>query len=368
MSDINFLKVDTEQIVTELISNFELVTGVTLPIGDQRRQFLQGFALPLVSALNSINETGKSNLLRFATGGTLDALGELYGSSRLEAQKAKTILKFTLSAAQPVSVTVPTGTRATPDGKLFFSTMSDLVISSGATEGTVEAEATEAGVVHNGFVMGQINKIVDGVPYVAAVTNTVASSGGADVESDESYRARLRISPFQISTAGAAKSYEYWARSASTDIGDVSVFSPNPCEVKIALVKTGGVIPDAIDPVIQAIFDACNADERRPLSDLLTVVPATAVNSSINVEYWISSNDLQRLTDIQTAVTAAVNAYKEWQTTSLGRDINPDQLRKLMLNAGAEKINVVAPVSAAVGASAVAQFSTIVVTYKGTVE
>ncbi len=365
MNEINFVQVDAQQITTELINDFENYTGEILYSGDARRIFLQSFAYVFVNLLNSINTTGRSNLLRYAFRETLDALGELYGTPRLQAQKANTNIRVTLSEVQAEVIFIPAGTRVTPDGNLFFFTDSILTIPAGATYGEVSATAAKEGPSYNGFIAGQINKLVDGNAYVATVSNTNESSGGEDIESDDNYRERLRNAPYSYSTAGPTLAYEYWAKNASADVGDVSVISPSAGNITIYVLKKGGVIPGSGDAVITAVNTACNDKSRRPMTDRVTVVPATAINTTINVEYYISPDNSVNSSAIQTTVAAAVNEYEAWQTSKIGRTINPDELKKLMLNAGASRVDIIAPSRATVLSSEAAQITSSTVTYKG---
>lgn len=352
-----FVETDVEETVKELLSDFEAETGTVLAASDQRRIFLMGFAYALAVFRNDLEETGKLNLLRYSSGEALDAMGELIGVSRNAKSGAGCILQFTLSAVQASAVYIPAGTRATPDGNLFFATDKALVIAAGEQTGTVEVTCTTEGEAGNGYVPGQIDTLVDGVTYVSAVTNTTESSGGADEEEDDALRERIREAPFSFSTCGPTGAYEYWARSASTDVGDVAVDSPSPGTVRIAVIKTGGVIPETTDAVLTAVSDVCTASDKRPLTDNVSVVPATAVATSIALTYYVSKDDTGQLSAIQEAVSAAVEEYKAWQTTSIGKDINPDRLHKMVMDAGASRCTITAPVYTEVASPEVAQFT-----------
>lgn len=135
--------------------------------------------------------------------------------------------------------------------------------------------------------------------------------------------------------------------------------------VGIYVVKTGGVIPAPGDAVLAAVSAACSDKTRRPLTDTVSVLPAVASNTTVSVEYWISADDSARADAVKAAVEAAVTNYKLWQTECIGRAINPDELRRRMLNAGAVRINLTAPVYTALTAEKVAQFTATTVTYKG---
>jgi len=365
LNEFNFVEVDGEKIEKSLISHYERFTGDTLTVGDATRHILQGIAYALVIATNNINITGKGNLLRFSYGVALDALGELLGVTRLDEEPSTVTLKFTLSSAQATAVEIPQGTRATADGKIFFATDETLIIPSGSTDGTVTATATIKGEAGNGFIEGQISKLVDGVPYVGAVVNTTVSTDGREVETDDDFKERIRIAPFSFSTAGAEEAYRYLALSANPNVGDVDVFSYTAGQVIITVLKANGVVPESDDEVITDVLNACSAKTARPLTDDVKVYKAYGVPTTIEATYYISEEDSISATKIQADVEKAVNDYILWQTSKIGRDINPDQLRYKMYQAGAYVVDIKTPIAKRVDRGFVAQFTDVNVTYGG---
>lgn len=363
MTDISFVTVDAQEIQNQLIRDFEQALGVVFYPGDERRVFLQQQVQVLVGLWGTINETAKQNLLRYAQGAVLDALAELTGVTRLAAQPARVQLRYTLSDARPQAVVIPLGTRVTPDGALYFASTQQLTIPSGQLSGDVLAQATAAGESHNGFAPGQITGIVDPVAYVASVTNTDSSSGGTDAESDDSLRERCRISPASFSSAGPEKAYIYWAKSSDLTIADVSVSSPSPGEVNVYVLQSGGQMPSQV--ILDKVDAAVNDRYRRPLTDHVTVLPATAISFDVELTYYISSERATEETAIRATVEACVDTYALWQSSKLGRAINPDYLRQLMLNAGASRIQLVAPVYATIDADSVAILNVSTVVYGG---
>ncbi len=365
-NEFNFVEVDSGEITNKLINYFETYTGETIPVGDARRQILNGIAYAVVIMINDINTTGKNNLLRFATGNALDELGNaLYSVTRLEAKPATVELKFTLSNAQATEIEIPKGTRATADGKIFFATDETLLIPSGKTDGIVNATATVLGEIGNGFIAGQIINIVDGVPYVGAVTNTNTSANGRDIETDAEYKERIRIAPFSFSTAGAREAYKYLALSANANVGDADPYRTSAGSLTVAIVKKDGTLPEPESDILKDVENACNSKTARPLTDNVTVEAANAVNDTINVTYYISNEDSVTATQIQTQVEKAVNEYVLWQTTKIGRNINPDRLRSKMFEAGAYSVSITAPTEKVVNDGEVAQFTSVNVTYGG---
>ena len=353
---LKFVENNSEEIVQNLITTFEAALGETYQKSDERSLFLHQLAQTVVLINSSINDAGNQVLLRYARGQALDDIGDLFGVYRLPASSASCIMKFTLSAAQTTKVTIPKGTRATPDGKIYFATTSDLTIKSGTLSGEVEAKATTAGSSCNDYAIGSIRYIVDNTQYLGSVENVTKSSGGMDEESDDSLRERIRLVPESYSTAGSAEGYEYFAKSASSSVGDVIVYSPvnDPTlssearqagagKVYIYVIKADGTIPNDGDEILDQVAEAVTAKDRRPLTDFVTVLPPEKVDYTINFKYYISEDDESRVESIATAVDEAVAEYIKWQSLKIGRDINPDKLRNLVFNAGASRIEITSP-------------------------
>ena len=86
---------------------------------------------------------------------------------------------------------------------------------------------------------------------------------------------------------------------------------------------------------------------------------------SICLTYYINQSDMVSAVTIQREVEKAVTEYAEWQTTVIGRDINPDELRKRIKAAGAKRVEIASPEFTIVGDEAVAQLSGKAVAYGG---
>lgn len=375
---IKFVEANSEQVINNLVTQFETALGETLQPSDERRIFLNNLAQVVVGLKANINEAGNNVLLRYSKGEALDAIGELFGVTRIPAEYAKCVLAFKLSKVQNIDITIPKGTRATPDGKIYFATDLPLVIKAGEMTGSVNATATATGSNHNGFAANSVKYIVDNVQYLAEVYNTEATTGGTDTESDDSLRDRIRLAPESFSTAGCEESYIYWAKAASNDVGDVVVYSPvndatlsaeeksaGAGKVYIYILKKDGSIPEQTDAVLQRVYESVSASDKRPLTDQVTVSPPTAVTYAIDFNYYIAEENSMDVEDIKIAVNTAVEKYIEWQCEKIGRDINPDKLRQLVLNAGASRVVLTSPTFTTISASQVAELSTQTVTYAG---
>ena len=364
LPDINFVDVDAATIEAEIINEYETVTGRTLQRGDPVRLFLLTIANIIVLLLNRLNNTGKQNLLRYSEGSNLDHLGALLGVERIAATPAVTTMRVTLSEAMSYNITIPAGTRFTPDGQVFFALDNALVITAGTTYGDGQATCMETGTVGNGFVAGQIKTLVDPVAYVASVANTTLSEGGAEIEGDESYREAIHIAPESFSNAGPIGAYQFYAKHASALISDVAVSSPTPGVVDVRVLLEGGALPGT--EMLQIVSDTLNARNVRPLTDYVTVQAPTAVSYNVNLTYYIDTEDISQETAIQNKVTAAVQEFVTWTKSKIGRDINPSKLIQMIVAAGAKRVTVTAPAFTVLDMTKVAIANTVTVSYGGT--
>ena len=362
LPDISFADFDEETVKNEVINQYEAVSGRHLADGDPVRLFLLAIANLLILQRNLIDHTGKMNLLAYATGDYLDHLGALVDTTRIPANAAQVTIKFTLTST--VGAIIPKGTRiTTEDEKVYFATDEVLTIPTGKTEGLVSASCMKTGNAGNGFAKGMLNKLVDPLPYVTSVENTTDSAGGADIESDDSYRERIHEAPETFSDAGSSGAYQYWAKTANAEIEDVYVTSPSAGEVKIVPLLSGGRIPE--QEVLNDVLEVCSADKVRPLTDHVTAVAPTTVSYDVNVSYSIGSANKANATSIQADVKNAVDAYILWQKGKLGRDIDPSQLNSLMVKAGAEKVSIISPVITTVNPDQVAVSNKVTITFGG---
>jgi len=366
MSDIQFITVDADQIQRELINGFETALQETLYPADERRIFLNQQLPVIVGLKNEINENAKQNLLRYASGDILAALGEFFDVVRIPAQKAKTTFRFTLSSVQISDTPILSGRRATPDGSLYFATVMDIIIPAGQITGDVIAEATEGGEKYNNFVPGQIKTLVDPIAYVVSVENINTSSGGSDLELDDNFRERIRQAPESYSVAGPEGAYIYWAKTANSEISDVSVSSPSPGVVRIVPLLSGGGIPtqDILDEVLAIV----SAKDKRPLTDMVQVAAPTQVTYNIEFTYYISSARLTEVPFIRDAIEGTkgvVQQFIQWQHEKLGRAINPDELRYRLIYIGASRIVLNSPVYELVDLDKVAKEGTINIIFGG---
>lgn len=346
LPDIQFVETDAATIEAEVISLFESITKRTLNQADPDRIALLAITYILIGKMLEVDRTAKGVLLRYAKNTLLDYMGQMYSIPRTQAKYAKSTERFTLSIPLQNPLLIPQGTRIGPDGgdgSFYFSTEQATIIPALALTADIPVVASEPGVIGNGFLTGQLNKLMDPIQYVSTVSNITTSEGGSEQEDDDTYRERIRTAPEGFATAGPEDAYIYWAKSASPLITDVKVNSPKetPWRVEITALLEGGELPGP--EIIGLIEDALTPKTRRPLNDQVFVTAPTKVNFAVNLEYTISQSRITEYQAIQQAVNKAVEDYILWQKTKLGRDINPSELIARVKEAGAHKINVISP-------------------------
>ncbi|MFJ2044516.1 baseplate J/gp47 family protein [Paenibacillus taichungensis] len=336
---------DPQIILNNIISKHETITKRKLQPSDPKYLNLSSLAAIIVQERVQINATFSQNLLRYARGQVLDEFGANNRTPRLQAEPAQTTLRFTLSAPLKSATIIPAGTRVTPDGsggELYFVTEDVLEIPIGGLSGQVNAVCAVPGVSGNGFMPGQINALMDPIAFVQSANNITESTGGAEEESNDAYRERIRSAPESYSVAGPDGAYEYWAKTASAAIIDVSVESPAPVEILLTPLLVGGELPS--QDVLDAVYAAVSARNVRPLTDRVSVQAPEVVPYNVGLTYYIDAGRATEAGTIQAAVTEAVNGYVLWQKSKLGRGINPSELISRIMAAGAQRVAVTEPI------------------------
>lgn len=352
-----------DQIVQDYITKYQELTGEGAEISnaDPVRLILLTFAQTIYQGFQYVDWAGKKNLLKYSYGEWLDNLAANKGITRNPAGYATTTLQFSLQNTRASATSIPAGTRVSNLAGVYFMTTTYAEIPAGKTSVTVEGVAVDAGEATNGLPVGTLNQIVDPVPYIYAVTNTTTSAGGTDTEDDASLTERIYLYPSSYSAAGSEAAYIYWAKTYRADVADVVAYSPAAGGVTVNfLLDTGLPTQDDINGMAAHL----SAKTIRPLTDKVTVQAPTSVPYNITLTYYIDSVDAAKATTIQANVNRAIAAYKEWQRT-IGRDINPSELIRKIMDAGAKRVAVTAPVYTEVNSSSVATIGTESITYGG---
>ena len=135
--------------------------------------------------------------------------------------------------------------------------------------------------------------------------------------------------------------------------------------ILIVPILYGGKIPG--DDIIQKVYNACNADDARPMTDLVIVQPPTAIQYDIDIKYYTTVDEEDNCIEAIEGKDGAIERYKEWQGTKMGRSINPDKLRSFCLSPksgiGCTRIEVISPVYKELNNTQIASFRTLTVSH-----
>lgn len=365
LSNIDFLETSEDVIKSELIAEYQNIIGRTLADGDPIRLFLNAIAARITQLSEAFNLAAKNNLLSYATGDYLDAMGYYVNTPRLDASGASVTMRFTLSEPASASVyQIPQGTKIS-DGSTTFATDKLAIIEVGQSSVDVTATATTTGSYTNGIAIGTIKNLIEPIAGLSA-KNIDISSGGSDVEDDESYAERIKLAPASFSVAGPHDAYEYHTLKFSSSIIDASIYGlkDEPGNVYIHPLLTGGVLPE--QAFLDQLKEYLSADTIRPLTDNVIVTAPEAVNYQIKITWYLNTDDTQQIAQITSAVKDAVDNYKTWQQAQIGRDLIPDELTKLVIDAGAKRVEIDTPVFTTISSSQVAQCTDIEINFGGT--
>lgn len=344
---------------------YEEITGKKLVMGDADPMRMIAYAdcLLLYQVVQYAERAGKMSLLKYSYGDYLENIGAMKGIKRLEGEAAKTRLYFELSAERNYVTVIPAGTRVTASDGVYFYTLETLEIKAGFLDGEVNAECREIGTKGNGYKPGELQTLVDPIPYVKSVRNITETEGGADREADDNLAERIFLAPSSYSVAGPYDAYKYWVKTFDPGITDVFVDSPVPGVVDIRFITENGKVPE--EAMLQEVGKYLNDNNIRPLTDHVLVQAPDVVEYVIDLTYYVNESDRTQSVVIQEKVLEAVEDYKKWQCGKVGRDINPNKLCNLIITAGAKRVEIRSPVYTQLPQSSIPLFADAKILYGG---
>lgn len=337
--------------------------GVKLNEADPRYKILQAAAYVASLLANNIDYTGKQSRLAYADDNYLDHLGSDKGVPRLDATPALTTLRF--EVVNPEQFVIFEGTAVAYSG-ITFETIGDITVAAGLSYIDIIARCTEAGTIGNEIAPGLINELQTPIPWVQGVHNITTSNGGADVEEDEAYAERIRLSPEGFSTAGPELAYIYHAKTAHQGIIDVKAISPAPSVVKIVPLMQGGELPS--DEVLEAVLAKCSPRDIRPLTDFVTAAAPVPVYYDLTLVYYLPESYRAAESFHQSEILAAIAEYKLWQRSKLGRGVDPGELYARVQEKGGRRVLVEPNEYVGIADDQVARERNISVTFGGFID
>ena len=157
-------------------------------------------------------------------------------------------------------------------------------------------------------------------------------------ENDEALRLRTRQRIIGFANAGGAAHYRYWALSASPDVADVEVDSPEPGRVRISVLAKGeaDTVPDAVLDAVRAVV---LRDDIRVLTDTVEVVAAELIPVTVISRIWLYPDTPMA------AFEAIVPRFKDALAaqSGLGWDLTPSWVIGELQRPGVHKVELLSP-------------------------
>ena len=328
-TELHYLTYDADEMWLEMVTAYIDAGGDILYAGDEKEMLLRGVQSILMQAFAGIDNALRMDTLRYAQREYLKIYGEKRNCYYEEATKAKSTVQITFKATGVVE-TIPAGEALTADGEILYTLVNDVYDLGYVQTVSAEVVCSKAGSVGNGLLSGTQMQFMlphDGVQNVYC---TADAAGGQDDEEFEVYRERIREYGLTSITTGPAAQYESAAKAVSTQILDASAIRLAAGQVGVYLLLSSASGSAAI---IQAVTDALNPQEVRPLTDQVTVALATPVEYTLNVQYLASTGS-----DVATAIANAVDEYVAWQDQVIGQAFNPDKLMAMLYQAGCVRV------------------------------
>ena len=161
----------------------------------------------------------------------------------------------------------------------------------------------------------------------------------AIMETDTAFRRRTQLALEGFTTAGPIGAYLFHALTADGRVKDVAVASPIPGDVRITVLSTEGTgAPSA--PVLAAVTAALNAEDVRPLCDVVSVQAATIVTYAVtaSLAFFDGPDTGLVLAQAQAAVAQVVaDAHR------VGRAVRRSALFAALHQPGVEAVTLTLP-------------------------
>ena len=306
----DFLQVSEEDIHQRMLKslprNYDLSEGaliydVTKPVAMEKAKMIE-YELTLTMMMM---------FPQFAEGIFLDWHGTPIGVTRRPAVAAKG--SHMVFIGKP-GVTIQAGTKVATvasdhTAAIVFKTTQEITTDENG-KAVTSIEAVEPGVVGN-VPAESIRILMEPIPGIVEIINEEATSGGADIESDSSFRERIIDRDQNKSLSGARRDYERWAKEVP-GVGEVIVLPEwnGAGTVKVMITDSNGGV--ATPELIAAVQQHIAPDERKggglaPIGALVTV--DSVERMTVHLSFSLELEDGADIEEILASIKQAVAAY-----------------------------------------------------------
>lgn len=350
IDDISFLQgQDADSIHKEMLA--------TLPDAVDKTEggFADDFTRPTALRMAKFAEQDILNAISCifpptAYGDFLDRHGESRGIYRKEATKAYGHVQVTAKAG----TTIPVGTIFTTIADEYAEYVEFVSVTSGITESDtepidLEVEAVLTGTEGN-VSAGAITLLGTNINGVSSVYNAEATSGGSDIEDDDSMRERIVMydKNRQVSYVGSKADYIRWALEVP-GVGNAVCIPAQDTSGLVTLVITDANGDPANEQLCKNVYAYIQEGDTRKtnVNATLSVIPPNTLDLTVSATIeLVYGNTLEVVTS---AFVSALKLYlascngevkysKVWSTLSSISGVN--DLDNLLINGGTSNITV----------------------------
>ena len=201
-----------DEIFEEMLACFGEKTGVELEAGCDLAVRLYAAAAQVYALYVQADWVARQAFPQTAEGEYLDLHAQLRSLERKEATRAVGTLRFTAGEASENDRAIPLGTVCMTAGLVRFETTQAAVLSAGATQVDVSAQAVQPGSAGNVSADAVVSMAVAPVG-IQSCGNPSPFLGGSDGESDQELRARVMDTFQRLPNGANAAFYEQGALS-----------------------------------------------------------------------------------------------------------------------------------------------------------
>lgn len=368
--DIEFITFDGDSITKsdyrdEIINmyiqaNLDGLTKITdFTIGSEAYHLADVIAGLMLEHRELVDTNYRMSMIHTAEGEFLDNFGDMGGVHRVGSSGSVGEVTFTrLSDDTTNPIVIADGSQVATDDAISFivdNDGEDLTIASGSTSITApvicELDGAYTNVLANTvtLVMGDLGTLV-------SVTNEEAFTGGADIETDDDYRARILLSPYEVPTGTLAwynnvsltldSVHDVYATKGET-VADADInITFNPTDWTATVVRADlnqynednaiestststmtKARADLIDLFQMKEFDVVGITMSYHLAEKVNVLTPTG---SVNYLFAVLLEDDYTLDMVKSDVAAKINQFNS--EAMIGVEFNPSGLAALIEN------------------------------------
>ncbi|WP_353571124.1 baseplate J/gp47 family protein [Candidatus Albibeggiatoa sp. nov. BB20] len=159
-------------------------------------------------------------------------------------------------------------------------------------------------------------------------------------ETDERLRTRTVAALEAISTCGATGSYVYWSLTASNDVKDVDVFSPEPSVVEVTILSAEHDGTPSTE-LLQIVNAQLGAEDKRPLTDQVLIKSPDIIEYEIDATLYFYNGPDPAV--VKAESLKSITEYVQ-KNHLLGHDIALSGIYAALHGAGIQRIELHQPI------------------------